>query len=88
MRITISLEKEVEEKIKQLQDELVKKAGKAWSISKTINVLLIGGILSQKSLHIRDWTTIKNYSDGKPIDLSDETIEEYVPYLSALEKMV
>ena len=87
-RITISLDKEVEQKVKQLQESLSTYSGKVWSISKTINVLLVAGILSEGKFHINEWGLIQDFADGKRVFLQDAKLDEYVTNLVALKQWV
>ena len=87
-RITISLDTVICEKIKQLQDQMSKKSKRGYSFSKTINILLLGGILGNEKLLIRDWNIIKDYSDGKEISLEDLLLDDYIDNLIALRQWI
>ena len=86
-RITISLEKEIAEKIIELQQETTKKAGKSWSISKTINILVLGGILFHDKLYLADWNVVKDFADGKRIDVSEKNLAGYLTNLQAIDQV-
>ena len=74
-RITISLEKEIEEKVKELQETLAKYSGKGVSTSKIINSLVIAGLLSTNRLHVVEWSKIRDFFDGKQPDLKGLVLE-------------
>ena len=88
VRITISLDEELEKKVKELQSMLVLSCGKGFSISKTINILLLGGIISQDNMHVLDWCKIRKFADGREVDLSDLSVEEYLKNIIALRHWV
>ena len=83
-RVTISLEEELDEKISQLQIHLREIASEEWSMSKTINMLLLCGILSQDKLSMIDVGTIKEFTDGTKIRLDDISMESYVTSLISI----
>lgn len=87
-RITISLEKVVEQKVKELQQMLSTHSGKGWSISKTINLLLFAGVLSEGKFHVNEWGLIQDFADGKRTYIEDVKLHEYVINLVALRQMV
>ena len=84
-RVTISLEEGINEKISQLQIFLSDIVSEEWSMSKTINMLLLCGILSQDKLSMVDLGTIKEFTDGSKIRLSDISMESYVTSLISLK---
>ena len=87
-RITISLDSAICDKIKQLQDQMEKKSGRGYSFSKTINILLMGGILGNERLNIRDWNMLRDYADGKTLFLDDLLVDEYIINLIALPQWI
>lgn len=84
IRITISLNDQIQEKLFDLQKYLIKKNNKPHSISKIINTVLVAGILSSTKLSIYDWGVVKSFLDGKKIDLKEMAADEYVTNISAL----
>ena len=87
-RITISLDKEVEQNLKELRKMLSERSGKEVSTSKTINLLLIAGMLSADRLHVVEWSKIRDFFDGRCPDLSKFNLEEFVPNATALRQWV
>ena len=85
-RITISIEEGIEEKISQLQIHLSDIANEEWSLSKTINMLLLCGILSQGSLSVVNLGKIRGFSDGTKIRLNDIEMDAFVTSLVALKQ--
>ena len=85
-RITISIEEGIDQKISQLQTHLRDIACEEWSTSKTINMILLCGILSHNSLNLRDLGKVKEFTDGSKIGLEDINMESYVSNLAALKQ--
>ncbi|MDA1346936.1 MAG: hypothetical protein O3C48_06935 [Crenarchaeota archaeon] len=80
-RITISLDKEICRKTHALQEVIESKIGTGWSTAKTINLLILAGFLSQKSLHRNDWSLIRDLSQGKKIDIDSIDFEDFLENL-------
>ena len=85
-RITISLDKVLDEKIQNLQGILEKEFGTGWSLAKTINLLILGGILAQERLAPPDWSLIRDLSEGRGIDLRDVSMHGYFENLFLMIK--
>jgi len=85
-RTTISLEKELNKKIQGLQEILEKEFGTGWSLSKTINLLILGGILAQDKLTNHDRTLIRDFSEGKGLDLEKVSMDAYYENLFLIIK--
>lgn len=86
-RITISLDSEIVKKISELLEEMEKKTSRSWSMSKTINILILSGMLSQKKLQIGDWAILRDFAKGKRLDLADVNLEEFLISLELLDKI-
>lgn len=85
-RITISLNKEIEKNLNELQKLMTFSAGRGWSMSKIINTLLFASILTPDRLYNNEWVIIKNFSDGKKIPPQEVKVDEYVANLIALQQ--
>jgi len=85
-RITISIEEGIEEKISQLQVYLSDIASEEWSLSKTINMLLLCGILTQDKISMVNLGKIREFSDGTKIRLNDIEMDAFVTSLVALKQ--
>ena len=83
-RITISVHKEVEEKIKEIQYNLYKVDKKPYSTSKVINMVLVAGIIGSPKLSVYDWAVIKSLITEKKINLKEIGSEEYATNLLSL----
>lgn len=88
LRITISVEGVIEEKIKEIQRHLFSYTGEEWSMSKIINMILLGGILADKKLGIQDWYTIKRFTEGRYADVANTEVANYIINIAALRQVV
>jgi len=87
-RITISIEGQIEQKIETMSEMVSQYTGEDWSMSKIVNMLLLGGILAPQKMNTHDWNNIKRFAEGKTLDLESVSIEEYVSNLAALRQIV
>jgi len=85
-RLTISLDGQIEAKLKEIQNQLNIMTDETWSLSKIVNVVLLGGIFGSTTMKICDWHSIKRYLDGEERIL-DVTPIEYVSYFAALQQL-
>jgi len=88
LRITISVEGVIEEKLKEIQRYLFSYTGEEWSMSKVINMILLGGILADKRLGIQDWYAIKKFTEGSYTAISDVEVANYIINIAALSQTV
>lgn len=88
IRVTISLEREIQEKIRMLHSLMSTYGDEDWSISKVINMLLLGGIIASEKLSMQEWDVIKKFASGKPLSLDEIRVENYVRNLVALRQIV
>jgi hypothetical protein len=80
-RITISLDQEICKKTRQLQEKIECEVGTGWSTAKTLNILVLAGLLSQKSLHVTDWEMIRNLSHGRKISIDELDLDHFLENL-------
>jgi len=76
-RITISINAEVEAKLKEIQQHLSLIDEKPQSMSKVINMVLVAGIIGSSKLSAYEWVIIKSFTQGKRIELKTTVGEEY-----------
>ena len=62
--------------------------GNNFSMSKIINMLLLGGIFASQRMTIQDWYAIKRFSEGNQLELEEFSLEDYVSNLVALRQIV
>jgi hypothetical protein len=88
IRITISVEGRIEAKISNLHELMSAHSGNRFSMSKVINMLLLGGILASQRMTTQDWYVMKRFADGQRLELEEFVLEDYVSNLTALRQIV
>ena len=81
-RRTIIIEETMEEIIKKMQKEIVKKNGKQQSRTKIVNTLLVAGMMASVKFTFSDWFELKKYFENKKIEYDEESIERFLENLS------
>ena len=85
-RITISLDVQIEDMLNQIQENL-KSGNENWSLSKTTNVVLLTGMLSEDSLSSSDWSKIQSFMNGTRIEVENIPVKEYVLTLLEIKRI-
>ncbi|TBR11025.1 MAG: hypothetical protein EPO62_02380 [Candidatus Nitrosotenuis sp.] len=75
---SITLEKEIEVKIRKIQARLIEKTDKSWSMSMVLNMLVTGGLLYTKKMSRSDWQKIRNTIEQKTVSFDDSLITDFV----------
>ncbi len=75
---SITLEKEIETKVRKIQARLIEKTDQNWSLSTVLNILVTGGLLQTKKMSKADWQKIRNLVDQKSISFDESTIVDFV----------
>ena len=81
-RRTIIIEGTMEEIIKKMQKEIVKKNGKQQSRTKIVNTLLVAGMMASMKFTFSDWFELKKYFENKKIEYDEESIGRFLENLS------
>lgn len=79
---SITLEKEIETKVRKIQARLIEKTDQNWSMSGVINLLISGGLMQTKRMSKNDWQKIKDLVDNKTILFDESLIADFVKKLS------
>lgn len=79
IRLTISIDPEIDEKLVEIQQKMMQINGKPNSMSKVINTVLLAGIVGSSKLDACDWSLIKSIYRGKQINLN--STEEYITHI-------
>ena len=87
-RRTLVLDGQIEAKLRELQGQLITTEGKNFSLSKIVNLLLLGGIFASEKLSSNEWFAIKAFYDGRKIDLDEMPLQEYILNLSTVGRWV
>lgn len=75
---SITLEKEIEIKIRKIQARLIEKTDKSWSMSMVLNMLVTGGLMYTKKMSRSDWQKIRNTLEQKTVSFDDSLITDFV----------
>lgn len=82
-KISITLDKHVEDRIRKIQSRLIDMTGNNWSLSELINISIGCGLLSSKKLSKNEWETIRAMLEGKKVPFDNKSAKEYAKNLVA-----
>ena len=77
-RKTISIDRDIEQMLRDIQSKFIKADTKSWSLSKIVNLVLISAIINSNDLTINDWNKIRSYITGRQVDFADADTERFV----------
>ncbi|HET8719372.1 MAG TPA: hypothetical protein VFM64_00055 [Candidatus Nitrosotenuis sp.] len=75
---SITLEKEIETKVRRIQARLIEKTDQNWSLSTVLNVLVTGGLLQTKKMSRADWQKALSLVEDKSVSFDESTISDFV----------
>jgi len=75
---SITLEKEIEIKIRKIQARLIEKTDRSWSMSMVLNMLVTGGLMYTKKMSRSDWQKIRSALEQKTVSFDDSLITDFV----------
>jgi hypothetical protein len=75
---SITLEKEIETKVRRIQARLIEKTDQNWSLSTVLNILVTGGLLQTKKMSKNDWQKIRMLVEQKAINFDESTMMDFV----------
>jgi hypothetical protein len=75
---SITLEKEIETKVRKTQARLIEKTDQNWSMSSVLNLLVSAGLQQTKKMTRNDWQKIKKAVESKTISFDDSMISDFV----------
>lgn len=78
---SITLEKEIETKVRRIQARLIEKTDQNWSLSEVLNILVTAGLMQTKKMSRNDWQKIKSLVDNKAINFEEGLILDFVKKL-------
>lgn len=79
---SITLEKEIETKVRKIQARLIERTDQSWSISMVLNMLVTGGLLYTKKISKADWQKIRSMVEQKKVSFDDSMITDFVKKIS------
>lgn len=75
---SITLEKEIETKVRRIQGRLIEKTDRSWSLSEVLNILVTAGLQQTKRMSRAEWQRILQSVDDKTINFDDSTISDFI----------
>ena len=75
---SITINTVLEEKLREIQSQLIGSTKTSWSLSTTINVVIISGLLALDKLNKEDFNKIKYFIESNKIPIDNKTIRDYV----------
>ena len=75
---SITLEKEIETKVRKIQARLIEKTDQSWSISMVLNMLVTGGLIHTKKMSKVDWQKVRAMVEQKTVSFDDSMITDFV----------
>jgi hypothetical protein len=75
---SITLEKEIETKVRKIQARLIEKTDQNWSLSAVLNILVTAGLMQTKKITRAEWQKIKSLVDDKTVSFDDSLISDFV----------
>ena len=80
-RRTITIDTDLEKKLRDIQGQLILASNKNWSLSAILNVVVLAGIVGSSSLGKDEWKVIKSFLKGNKPNLRRLATSEYVENL-------
>ncbi|CDI05627.1 hypothetical protein [Candidatus Nitrosotenuis uzonensis] len=80
---SITLEKEIETKVRKIQARLIEKTDQNWSLSTVLNILITGGLMQTKKMTSSDWQKIATLVENKTINFDDSLINDFTKKISS-----
>ena len=83
-RRTITIDKNLEAKLRDLQGQLIMSGNKNWSLSAILNGVILAGIIGSPKLGKEDWKIIKLFLKKTNVNLKRYPIKDYIENLSEI----
>lgn len=83
-RLTIVIDGDMQEKLRELQGNLITSERKNFSLSKIVNMVLVAGLMASDKLDSTEWTMIRSIVYGKKVIMEELPTKEYVINLAAM----
>lgn len=87
-RLTIVIDGDVQEKLMELQGNLITSERKNFSFSKIVNMVLVAGLMASDKLSSSEWALIRSIVYGKKVVIEELPTKEYVVNLAAMAQLV
>lgn len=80
---SITLEKEIETKVRKIQARLIEKTDQNWSLSTVLNILITGGLMQTKKMTASDWQKVMTLVENKTLSFDDSLINDFTKKISS-----
>lgn len=80
---SITLEKEIETKVRKIQARLIEKTDQNWSLSTVLNILITGGLMQTKKMTASDWQKVMTLVENKTLNFDDSLINDFTKKISS-----
>lgn len=87
-RLTLVIDDVMEDKLRELQGNLITSERKNFSLSKIVNMVLVAGLMASDKLSSSEWTTIRSLVYGKKVIISELPTKEYVVNVAAMADLI
>lgn len=77
-RRTITIDVNLEAKLRDIQGQLIMAGNKNWSLSAILNIVILAGIIGSEKLTREDWKIIKAFLKKNEINLKRYNIKDYL----------
>ena len=81
-RRTITIDVDLEAKLRDIQGQLIMAGSKNWSLSAILNGVILAGVVGSPKLSKDNWKIIKSFLKKKDVNLKLYTIKDYIKNLS------
>ncbi len=84
-RRTVTINKTIESKLREIQASLIKATHKDCSFTTVVNLLILGGLIGSDNFDKQVWLTLRRYAENKMIDLSEDIPCDFVRNLHPID---
>ena len=75
---SITINTVLEEKLREIQSQLIGSTKTSWSLSMIVNVLITSGLLALDKLSREDFHIIKHFIESDKVTFDNKAIRDYV----------
>ncbi|TLX69566.1 MAG: hypothetical protein E6L05_05530 [Thaumarchaeota archaeon] len=78
---SITINVALEEKLREIQSQLISNTKTSWSLSGTLNVIIMTGLLALDKLNREDFYKIKYFIESGKVTIDNKAIREYIAHI-------
>ncbi len=79
---SITIDSNLEEKLREIQSQLIGITKRSWSLSAIINLSIAAGLLAADKLSKDDWSKIKSIMEGRVVTIDNKKIRYFVSIIA------